>query len=169
MVCEVYYNLELLIEILCLVNIGIGESKNIRRPLSAIDLPTLRQRAIERLDLPVSQRLLETKEFEPSIIEQCWMDQLQFKRKNNEKQNLFLIFIYLGDGFVDGVDLYIACKVLKKQMESCGDDETKIIVPRIALENIYQRRHEPLLNNSNQSYSGKTRFYLQSIKVMNFN
>ncbi len=76
------------------MNIGIGESKNIRRPLSAIDLPTLRECAIERLDLPVSRRLLKRKEFERSMIEQCWMDQLQFKRKNNEK-NCFLLSKFL--------------------------------------------------------------------------
>ena len=65
---------------------------NIRHPLREIDLSVLSKWAVESLDLPISQRLLQRGEFDRSIIVQCWMDQLQFKRKKQRKKTS--VFFY---------------------------------------------------------------------------
>ncbi len=136
------------------MNIDIGGSKNNRQPLSTLDLNTLSERAEACLDLEISQRLLDT--FDRSIIKQCWIDQLQFECNNkNSMLSRIQILIHLGDD----VNLYLACTILQRQKECLGNDESNIIVPK----NFYERRHQPLVNNSNQTYSGKTRFCLQSI------
>jgi hypothetical protein len=136
------------------VNINIGGSKNNRQPLNTIDFTTLDERAEAYLDLEISQRLLDT--FDRSIIKQCWMDQLQFECNNkNSMLSHIQILIHLGDD----VNLYLACTILQRQKKYLGNDESNIIVPK----NVSEQRHQLLVNNSKQTYSGKTRFCLQSI------
>ena len=48
--------------------------------LLAPDESTLSRLVAARLDLPISQRLLD-KKFKLSIIKRCWEDQLRLKRK----------------------------------------------------------------------------------------
>ncbi|CAM4873828.1 unnamed protein product [Rotaria socialis] len=57
-----------------------------------------------RLDLPISQRLLD-QNFKLSIIERCWQDQLRFK----------------NDDFESECDLHMVCLILCKQIEHIND------------------------------------------------
>ncbi|CAF4362209.1 unnamed protein product, partial [Adineta steineri] len=55
------------------------------RQLLIPDESTLSRLVAARLDLPISQRLLDQK-FKLSIIKRCWEDQLRLKRKLNKLQ-----------------------------------------------------------------------------------
>ena len=59
------------------------------RQLLIPDESTLSRLVAARLDLPISQRLLD-QNFKLSIIKRCWEDQLRLKRKL--QNNIFLIF-----------------------------------------------------------------------------
>jgi hypothetical protein len=69
------------------------------RQLLILDESTLSRLVAARLDLPVSQNLLN-KNFKLSIIKRSWEDQLRLKRKLRSNEfpfNTFnLIFIYLS-------------------------------------------------------------------------
>jgi hypothetical protein len=41
-----------------------------------------------RLDLPISQRLLD-QNFKLSVIKRCWEDQLQLKREKIEREKIY--------------------------------------------------------------------------------
>ncbi|CAF4692954.1 unnamed protein product [Rotaria sp. Silwood1] len=70
------------------------------RQLLIPDESTLSRLVAARLDLPISQRLLD-QNFKLSIIKRCWEDQLRIKH----------------DDFVSECDLFIACLILQKQIE----------------------------------------------------
>lgn len=57
------------------------------------DESTLSRLVAARLDLPISQRLLD-QGFKLSIIKRCWEDQLRLKRKLQELQ-IYLLIVYL--------------------------------------------------------------------------
>jgi len=59
--------------------INVGDSNN-RGTLLIPDESTLSRLVAARLDLPISQRLLD-KKFKLSVIKRCWEDQLRLKRK----------------------------------------------------------------------------------------
>ncbi|CAF3808094.1 unnamed protein product [Rotaria sordida] len=70
-----------------------------------------------RLDLPMSQRLLD-QNFKLSIIKRCWEDQLQIK----------------GDDFVSECDLQVACLILQKQIEHIDGKKENIVIPSYTLD-----------------------------------
>ncbi|CAF5123208.1 unnamed protein product, partial [Rotaria sp. Silwood1] len=86
------------------------------------DESTLSRLAAARLDLPISQRLLD-QNFQLSIIKRCWEDQLQIK----------------CDDFVSDNDLYVACLILRKQIEYIGDKKENIIIPSIKMKQIREQ------------------------------
>jgi hypothetical protein len=59
---------------------GIGESSLGRGQLNIPDESTLSRFVAARLDLPISQHMLD-RNFKLSIIKRCWEDQLRLKRK----------------------------------------------------------------------------------------
>ncbi|CAF2473108.1 unnamed protein product [Rotaria sp. Silwood2] len=74
---------------------------------------TLLKLVAARLDLPMSQRLLN-QNFKLSIIKRCWKDQLRIKH----------------DDFASDCDLYIACLIRQKQIEYIDGSEENIIIPK---------------------------------------
>jgi hypothetical protein len=69
------------------------------RQLLIPDESTLSRLVAARLDLPISQRLLD-QNFKLSIIKRCWEDQLRLKRKL--QNNIFLIFNFFQHYFFRG-------------------------------------------------------------------
>ena len=117
------------------------------------DESTLTRFVAARLDLPVSQQLL-SKDLKLSIIKRCWEDQLRIKRKLNVKKNFSShSFHYLGDDFQYDVDLYMACTILKKQIEHIDGKRDKIIIPTIKMK---QLRDEAI-----RETQGKTNFQMR--------
>jgi len=76
-------------------NTEIGELKNDHDRENVLDDGTLAQLVADRLDLPISQNLLQEKKIPRSIIERCWMDQLRFKRNNTEIFFFSYTYFYL--------------------------------------------------------------------------
>jgi hypothetical protein len=65
--------------------IGVSSDANITIDIERLHIPdqsTLSQLVADRLDLPMSTRLLN-QSYDLSIITQCWKDQLRLKRKLN--------------------------------------------------------------------------------------
>jgi len=58
------------------------------RQLLIPDESTLSRLVAARLDLPISQRLLD-QNFKLSIIKRCWEDQLRLKRKRKKQIKIF--------------------------------------------------------------------------------
>jgi hypothetical protein len=122
------------------------------------DEKTLSYLVAARLDLPISQRLLESKQFEYSTIKQCWENQLRFKRIKNDHHLFFLryIFFYLDDDFISDCDLLNACTIYQKQIELIDKKKKKIIVPsKDPQTNGGQSSSSLSLGNSSQSYTSK--------------
>ena len=46
---------------------------------------TLSMSVSARLDLPMSKHIMEHKNIDRCIVEQCWYDQLRYKRKNKKR------------------------------------------------------------------------------------
>jgi len=139
-------------------NIEIGKLQNNHHRLNTLDDDALSKLVADRLDLPFSKYLLKGNKFQQSIIKHCWMDQLRLKGKNKEIVFFFAspyFFFHLDDDFVNDCDLYIACQIRQKQIELIDRKKTNIIIPSIALKDIYDQRQISLLNNSKQTYSGK--------------
>jgi hypothetical protein len=115
------------------------------RQLLILDESTLSRLVAARLDLPVSQNLLN-KNFKLSIIKRSWEDQLRLKRKLRSSEfpfNTFnLIFIYPEDDFVSERDLMMACLILQKQMEHIAGKKENIVVPNIRMKEIHERREQ---------------------------
>ncbi|CAF2769311.1 unnamed protein product [Rotaria sp. Silwood2] len=86
------------------------------------DESTLSRLVAARLDLPISQRLLD-QNFQLSIIKRCWEDQLRIKRND----------------FVSDTDLYVACLILRKQIEYIGGKKENIIIPSIKMKQIREQ------------------------------
>jgi len=66
------------------------------RQLLIPDESTLSRLVAARLDLPISQRLLD-QNFKLSIIKRCWEDQLRLKRKL--ENSIFFIFNFFQHYF----------------------------------------------------------------------
>ncbi|CAF3343521.1 unnamed protein product [Rotaria sp. Silwood2] len=96
-----------------LVNINVTANST---QLLIPDQSTLSRLVTARLDLSMSQRLLNQK-FKLSIIKKCWEDQLRIKH----------------DDFTSDCDLYIACLILQKQIEHIDGKKENIIIPKAKL------------------------------------
>ncbi|CAF4053363.1 unnamed protein product [Rotaria sp. Silwood2] len=83
------------------------------------DESTLSRFVAARLDLPVSQKLLN-QNFKLSIIKRCWEDQLRLK----------------SNDFATDCDLLIACTVLQKQINFINGKKENIIVPSIKMRQL---------------------------------
>ncbi|CAF3278805.1 unnamed protein product [Rotaria socialis] len=83
------------------------------------DESTLPRLVAARLDLPISQRLLN-QNFKLSIIKRCWEDQLRLKHED----------------FMSDSDLLMACIILQKQIKHIGGKKENILVPCIVMEKI---------------------------------
>ncbi|CAF1479823.1 unnamed protein product [Rotaria magnacalcarata] len=83
------------------------------------DESTLSRFVTARLDLPISQRLLN-RNFKLSIIKRCWEDQLRLKHED----------------FTSESDLLMACIILQKEIKHIGGKKENILVPCIAMGNI---------------------------------
>ncbi|CAF0794885.1 unnamed protein product [Rotaria sp. Silwood1] len=92
------------------------------RQLLIRDQSTYDQLVNGRLDLPISQRLLN-QYFKLSIIKRCWADQLLLK----------------NDDFVSECDLYIACLILQKQIEHISIKKEKVVIPSIKVKEIREQ------------------------------
>ncbi|CAF0988621.1 unnamed protein product, partial [Rotaria sordida] len=90
--------------------------------LQIADESTLSRYVAARLDLPVSQRLLD-KPFKLSIIKRCWEDQLRLKQ----------------DDFETDSDLLIACIILQKQIDCINGKKENIIVPSVRMQQISEQ------------------------------
>jgi hypothetical protein len=148
-----YYGIQLIFVIIYLGIVGTDELRSDHHyGYNTIDDDTLATLVADRLDLPYSKNLLG-KIFERSIIQSCWNDQLKLKRNN--KQRLFwrYIFVYLDDDFANNRDLYMACVIRHKQNNLIRRNSKAVIIPSVALKDIYEKRQIPL---SNQSYAGET-------------
>ncbi|CAF0933130.1 unnamed protein product [Adineta steineri] len=86
------------------------------------DDSTLNQLVRKRLDLPISQHLLD-KKFELSVIQRCWEDQLRLKQED----------------FISGCDLYIAYLILQKQDEHIDGKRENIVIPSIKMKQIREQ------------------------------
>ncbi|CAM4742785.1 unnamed protein product, partial [Rotaria magnacalcarata] len=89
------------------------------RQLLIPDESTLSRLVAARLDLPISQRLLD-RNFKLSIIKRCWEDQLRLKH----------------DDFESECDLYMACLILQKQIEYIDGKKENIVIPSIKMKQI---------------------------------
>ncbi|CAF4937271.1 unnamed protein product, partial [Rotaria sp. Silwood2] len=70
----------------------------------------------------MSQRLLD-QYFKLSIIKRCWEDQLRIKH----------------DDFVSDSDLYIACLILRKQIEHIDGKKENIVIPSVKMKQIREQ------------------------------
>ncbi|CAF3001899.1 unnamed protein product [Rotaria sp. Silwood2] len=86
------------------------------------DENTLSRFVAARLDLSMSQRLLD-QYFKLSIIKRCWEDQLRIKH----------------DDFVSDSDLYIACLILRKQIEHIDGKKENIVIPSVKMKQIREQ------------------------------
>ncbi|CAF3375186.1 unnamed protein product [Rotaria sp. Silwood1] len=87
------------------------------RQLLIPDEVTLSRLVAARLELPISQRLLD-QNFKLSIIKRCWEDQLRLKHND----------------FVSKYDLYTACVILQKQINHIDGKKENITVPSIKMK-----------------------------------
>ncbi|CAF4887620.1 unnamed protein product [Rotaria sp. Silwood1] len=90
--------------------------------LQITDETTLSRFVAARLDLPISQRLLD-QNFKLSIIKRCWEDQLRLKH----------------DDFETDSDLLMACTILQKQIDHINGKKENIIVPSVRMRQICER------------------------------
>ncbi|CAM4861280.1 unnamed protein product [Rotaria socialis] len=86
------------------------------------DESTLARLVADRLELPISQRLLN-QNFKLSVIKQCWEDQLRLK----------------NDDFVSDCDLHMACLILQKQIEHIDNKKENIVIPSIKMKQIREQ------------------------------
>ncbi|CAF1122919.1 unnamed protein product [Adineta steineri] len=86
------------------------------------DESTLSKLVKQRLDLPISRRLLDQK-FALSIIKRCWEYQLRLKQ----------------DDFISECDLYIACLILQKQIKHIDGKNENIVIPSIKMKQIREQ------------------------------
>ncbi|CAF3776200.1 unnamed protein product [Rotaria socialis] len=117
-----------------------------RRQLLIPDESTLSKLVAARLDLPISQRLLD-QNFKLSIIRQCWTDQLRIKR----------------DDFESECDLYIACLVLRKQTEHIDVMKENIVIPSVKMKQI--REQKARMREQTFIVSKSSRFSENSVNV----
>ncbi|CAF1507974.1 unnamed protein product, partial [Rotaria sordida] len=102
--------------------LGSNDVSTVRGQLNIQDESTLSRYVAARLDLPISQSLLD-RNYKLSIIKRCWEDQLRLKR----------------DDFSDSCDLFVACLILQKQIEHIDGKKENIIIPSVAMNKIRER------------------------------
>ncbi|CAF3353217.1 unnamed protein product [Rotaria socialis] len=102
---------------------GTNTGSSQSRTLDSTDEITISRLVAARLDLPMSQRLLE-QNFKLSIIKRCWEDQLRLK----------------GDDFADDCDLMVACIILQKEIKYIDGKKENIIIPNVAMNKIHERQ-----------------------------
>lgn len=51
-------------------------------------------------------------------------------------------FFFIDDDFVDDGDLFVACKILQKQIDVIGGRKENIIIPMIAMKNYDEKEQE---------------------------
>ena len=94
----------------------------------------LRQLVKARLDLPYAQRLTQDR-FKLSIVRRCIEDQLQLKRKQPKSCDDISIHRFLtDDDFCDDTDLFMACRILQRQIEQIKGSRENIVVPSVRME-----------------------------------
>ncbi|CAF3720685.1 unnamed protein product [Rotaria sp. Silwood1] len=109
------------------------------------DENTLSRLVAARLDLSMSQRLLD-QNFKLSIIKRCWEDQLRIKR----------------DDFVSDCELYVACLILRKQIEHIDGKKENIVIPSIKMKQIREQNETGMceqtstVSNAAQSVHNRT-------------
>jgi hypothetical protein len=116
--------------------------------LQITDEKLLSRLVAARIDLPISQRLLD-QHFKLSVIKRCWEDQLQFKREQTKKIficTLVCLYIYLEDDFISDCDLYIACLILQRQIEHINGNKDNIIIPSIKMKSMRDGEQAGLYN-----------------------
>jgi hypothetical protein len=125
------------------------------RQLLIPDESTLSRLVAARLDLPVSQRLLN-KNFKLSIIKRCFEDQLRLKH----------------DDFATDSDLHMACMILQKQIEHIDGKKDNIIIPSIKMkklrEDAERARIEALSREQTVTTTAET-IHTQSIRTASNN
>lgn len=104
---------------------GTGDGVTGRGQLHIPDESTLSRFVAARLDLPISQRMLDLN-FKLSVIKRCWEDQLRLKR----------------DDFVYVYDLFLACIILQKQIDRIDGKKENITVPSVAMKRLREREQE---------------------------
>ncbi|CAF2926476.1 unnamed protein product [Rotaria sp. Silwood2] len=102
-----------------LMNINVTENSG---KLLIPDESTLSRLVAARLDLSISQHLLD-QHFKLSIVKRCWEDQLRIKH----------------DDFVSDCDLYIACLILRKQIEHIDGKKENIVIPSIKMKQMREQ------------------------------
>ncbi len=114
-----------------------GNTISSSRQLLIPDESTLSRLVAARLDLPISQRLLD-KNFKLSIITRCWEDQLRLKRKLQKfyykivlSNYLLCLSFYLEEDFATDFDLYMACLILQRQIKHIDGKLENIVVPNV--------------------------------------
>lgn len=109
-------------------------SRSSTRPLSvrpscrqgtAVDDNLLSRLVAARLDLPVSQELLN-KNVRLSVIKRVWEDQLRIKH----------------DDFVADIDVHVACLILEKQIKIIDGNKDNVIIPKKKKEQILRQGEE---------------------------
>ncbi|CAF1228962.1 unnamed protein product [Rotaria sordida] len=106
------------------------------------DENTLSQFVAARLDLPISQSLLN-RNFKLSVIKRCWEDQLRLKQND----------------FATDCDLLIACIILQKQINHINGRQENIIVPNIKMKMIHETEQfssSSFTSTSNESLSSNS-------------
>ncbi|CAM4873836.1 unnamed protein product [Rotaria socialis] len=116
------------------------------RQLLIPDESTLSKLVADRVDLPISRRLID-QNFKLSIIRQCWTDQLRIKR----------------DDFESECDLYIACLVLRKQTEHIDVMKENIVIPSVKMKQI--REQKARMREQTFIVSKSSRFSENSVNV----
>ncbi|CAF1207026.1 unnamed protein product [Rotaria sordida] len=114
-------------------------ASNLRENSLTLQIPdeaTLSRLVAARLDLPVSQRLLD-QNFKLSVIKRCWEDQLRLKRND----------------FVSDSDLFVACLILQNQIEYINGKKENIKIPSIEIRKIHEIQQQQRSGNSDTSSS----------------
>ncbi|UJR15695.1 hypothetical protein I4U23_002629 [Adineta vaga] len=112
-------------------NTTSGATTSNTRQLLIPDESTLSRLVAARLDLPISQRLLD-QNFKLSIIKRCWEDQLRLKQ----------------DDFTSECDLYMACSILQKQIEHIDGKKENIVIPSIKMKQIREQNEARVRDQS---------------------
>ncbi|UJR15748.1 hypothetical protein I4U23_002683 [Adineta vaga] len=95
------------------------------------DESTLSRLVAARLDLPISQRLLD-QNLKLSIIKRCWEDQRRLKQHD----------------FTSEEDLYVACTILQKQIEHIDGKKENIVIPSIKMKQIREQNEARVRDQS---------------------
>ncbi|CAF0905269.1 unnamed protein product [Adineta ricciae] len=93
--------------------------------LNVTDESLLSRLVAARLDLTVSQRLLD-ENYRISIIKRCWEDQLRLKR----------------DDFLDDCELYLSCVILDKQIRIIDGRKENITIPYQAMKELREKEQQ---------------------------